>query len=171
MFQCRMQCATSSSCDVVGFSWSNRVRAATGGVFCSKGRCTLGSAGGSTLGDGVCTIGDGGSTLGAGWRILGYRRSYHLSFVVGTGGGGGAWGVVLSPYHLTSVFWRAWMASNWSQECGGGDFYKAEVNFCITCSTLSSVVTEGWVRCWWQNSMVSEIDRARESLGMYRWHW
>ena len=84
--------------------WRYRVCALTGWVFFVPGSCNIGSVGGSTLVGGACTLGDGGSTLGAGCRILGDRRSSHLSFVVGTGGGGGAWGVVLSPDHLPSVF-------------------------------------------------------------------
>ena len=107
MFQERVLCATGSSGDVVGFSvlgvWRNRVCTEIGWVFGSTGSCTLGSAGVSTLGGGACTFGDGGSTLGYGCRILGDRRSSYLSFVVGTGGGGGAWEVLLSPEHLPSA--------------------------------------------------------------------
>ena len=70
MFQERVQCATAPSGDVVGFGvlgvWKDRVCAATGWVFISTGSCTLGSAGGSTLGGDACTLGDGGSTLGDG---------------------------------------------------------------------------------------------------------
>ena len=82
----------------------NRVRAATGSVFFSPVSCTIGIAGGSTIGGGACTLGAGGSTLGSGCHILGDRRSSYLSFVVGTGGSGGAWGVILSPDHLPSAF-------------------------------------------------------------------
>ena len=84
--------------------WRDQVCAATGWVFCSPGSCTIGSVGVSTLVGGACTLGSGGSTLGAGCRIIGDRRSSHISFVVGTGGGGGAWGVLLSPDHLPSAF-------------------------------------------------------------------
>ena len=174
MFWERVRCATGSSCEEAGFSvldvWCDLVRAATGWVFCSPGSITLGSVGDSTLGGGACTLGAGGSTLGYVYRILGDRRSSHLSFVVWTGGGGGAWGVVLYPDHLSSAFWRAWIASNWSLECEDSDFCKAEVNWYIPCSTLYLVVTEGWVRCWWRSSMVLEIESAHEYLGMYRWH-
>ena len=108
MFRERVQCATGLSCDVAGFSvldvWRDQVRAATGWMFCSTESCTLGSAGSSNFGGGACTLGSGGSTLGAVCRILGYRRSSHMSFVLGTGGGGGAWGVVLSLDHLPSAF-------------------------------------------------------------------
>ena len=101
MFRDWVRCATSSFGDVVGVSvldvWGDRVRAATGWVFGSTGRCTLGSTGGSTLGGGAYTLGDGGSTLGDGCRTLGVgccsfgdRRSSHLSFIVGTGGCGGS---------------------------------------------------------------------------------
>ena len=116
MFRERVRCATGLSGDVVGFSvlgvWRDRVRAATGWVFGSMGRCTLGSTGGTTLGGGACTLGDGGYTLGdgcctfgAGCSAVGDRCSSHLSFIVGTGGGGGSWALmVISPDHLPSAF-------------------------------------------------------------------
>ena len=181
MFQERVRCATGPSGDVVGFGvlgiWQDRVRAATGWVSVSTGSCTLGSAVGITLGGGACALGDGGSTLGdgcrnpgAGWCVVGYKCVSHLSFIVGTGGGGGSWYVVvMSPYQLPSAFWRAWIASNWSLEFEGGYSYKAEVSYCIPWSTLSLAVTEGWVRFWWRNSMVSEIDSARKSFDMNCW--
>ena len=76
----------------------------TGWVFGSTGSCTLGIVVGSTLGGGNCNLGDGGSTLGDGCRILGDRPSSHMSFIVGTGGGGGSWVLVLSPDHLPIAF-------------------------------------------------------------------
>ena len=82
----------------------DRVRAATGWVFGSTGSFTRGSVGSITLGGCVYTLVDGGSTLGDGCRILGDRRSSHMSFIVGTGGGGGSWVLVLSPDHLPIAF-------------------------------------------------------------------
>ena len=116
MFQERVRCATGPSGDVVGFGvlgfWRDRVRAATGWVSGSTGGCNFVSAVGSILGGGVCTLGDGGSTLedgcrtaGAGCCDVGDRRACRLSFVLGTGGGGGSWYVVvMSPYQLPSAF-------------------------------------------------------------------
>ena len=101
MFQERVQCATAPSGDVVGFGvlgvWKDRVCAATGWVSGSTGSYTIGSSGGITLGGGAFTLGDGGSTLGDGCRnpeascyAVGDMRSSHLSFIVGTGDGGGS---------------------------------------------------------------------------------
>ena len=109
MFREWVRCATGSSGDVVGFSvldvWQDRVRAATGWVFGSAGSCTLGSAVSSTLGGGAFNLGYGVYTLGDGCCDVGYRRSSHLSFMVGTGGGDGSWGLmVMSPDHLPSAF-------------------------------------------------------------------
>ena len=83
----------------------------------STGSCTIGSASGSTLGCDVCTLGDDGFTLGdgcctpgAGCCAVGDRRSSHLSFIVGTGGGGRSWALrVVSLDYLPSAFCRAWI--------------------------------------------------------------
>ena len=101
---------------MVGFGvlsvWRDRVCASTGWVSGSTGICTLGSAGGITLGGGACALGNGGSTLvdgccnpGSGCYDVGDRCSSHLSFIVGTGGGGGSWAMmVMSPDLLPSTF-------------------------------------------------------------------